>query len=180
MSKIGKMPIAIPAWVDVSLVDNTVHVKWPKGELSYTLVQGVVVKIEEWTVHVSVVSEDHRNLWGLTRTLISNMVEGVVNGYEKKLLVIGVGFNAKLQGTKLVMQLGFSHPVEYEVPANISASVDKDPKGNNIVTIQGIDKQLVGEVAAKIRSFKKPEPYKGKGIRYSNEIVKLKPGKAAK
>lgn len=146
----------------------------------FGLLAGVKAEQQESTVVVSVGSDEKKNLWGLTRTLIANMIEGVVNGYEKKLSVIGVGYGAKMQGNKLVLSLGFSHTVEYEPAAGVTLTVDKDPKGNAMIIVQGIDKQKVGEVAAKIRSFKKPEPYKGKGIRYNDEIVKLKPGKAAK
>jgi large subunit ribosomal protein L6 len=129
---------------------------------------------------VSIVSEDYKNLWWLVRTLINNMVEGVTKGFEKKLVVVWVGYSAKVQGKKIILNLGYSHPIEYELPEGISATVEKDQKWNDVITISGIDKQLVGQVAAVIRSFRKPEPYKGKGVRYIDEVVKLKAGKQAK
>lgn len=180
MSKIGKAPITIPAWVEVTINGKEVKVKGSKWELSYTLVDWVDAQNQDGQVVITVNSEEIKNLWGLTRTLIANMVEGVMNGFSKSLTVIGVGYGAKLQGKDLVFQLWFSHPVLFNMPAWITASVDKDAKGNNVIKIEGIDKQLVGEVASKIKLLKKPEPYKGKGIRYTDEIIKLKPGKASK
>lgn len=180
MSKIGKKPIIIPEGVDIQLEGKLVKVKGPKGELSYEALDCVGIKKEENTVVVSIDHDDNKKFWGLTRTLIANMVEGVTNGYEKKLHIIGVGYGAQLQGKKLVLSLGFSHKINFEVPDGIEVSVEQDPKGNSILTLKSIDKQLLGEVAAKIKAYKKPEPYKGKWIRYFGEFIKLKPGKAAK
>lgn len=180
MSKIGKKPIALPSGVTVTIDNSVVTVKGPKGSLSYTLLAGVNASVVDNTVVTSVDSEDKWNLWGLTRTLIQNMAIGVSEWYTKKLHVLWVWFTAKTAGQKLALSLGFSHPVEYPLPTGIAASVEKDAKGNDIITLTWIDKQLVGETAAKIRKLKEPEPYKGKGIRYIDETIKLKAGKAAK
>ena len=179
MSRIGKNPVLIPSGVTVNIDGNTVKVKGSKWELTYTHPNGVKVELEENQVKVSIESNEYRNYRGLVRTLIANMVEGVSNGFKKELLVLWVGYNAKVQGNKLILSLGFSHPVEYEAPKGVTVSLDKGPKGATLIRVEGIDKQLVWEVAAKIRSFKKPEPYKGKGIRYIDEQVKLKQGKTA-
>lgn len=178
MSRIGKLPIAIPEGVTISQTDAGVVVKWPKGELTQVIPEGVVLTIGD-EVLVTITSDEYKNLWGLMRTLIYNMTVWVTKGYEKKLQVLGVGYSAKAQGQKLTLNLGLSHPVYHEVPVGISVAVDKDPKGNDMVVLQGIDKQLVGEQAAKIKSYRKPEPYKGKGIRYFGEYIKIKPGKTA-
>ncbi|MCF7835059.1 50S ribosomal protein L6 [Candidatus Gracilibacteria bacterium] len=180
MSKIGKKPIIIPDGVEVTIEKNLIKVKGPKGELSYNFLDCVNLKKEEKELIVEVLDDEKRNIWGLTRTLISNMVEGVTNGYEKKLLVTGVGYLAKLEGNKLVLSLGLSHKVNFEVPKDIEVAVDQDPKGNSIITMKSIDKQNLGEVAANIRFLRPPEPYKGKGIRYFDEVIKLKAGKSAK
>ena len=180
MSKVGKKVIAIPSGVEVTINGKDLTVKGPKGQLSYTFLDGVDVSVKDNEITVFVADEEKRNLWGLTRTLIANMVEGVTHGYEKKLLVMGVGFNAKLEGKKLVLSLGFSHKVNFEIPQNIEVKVEQDAKGNAIITLNGIDKQYLGEITAKLKSLKKPEPYKGKGIRYFDEYIKLKPGKATK
>lgn len=180
MSKIGKKVIIVPQGVTVTINNNVVSVKGPKGELSYTTLEGVNVSLEDTILAVSVDSEEKRNLWGLTRTLINNMVVGVSEGYTIKLHLLWVGFSAKLAGQNINLALGFSHPVVYHLPTGIGATVDKDPKGNDIITLTWIDKQLIGETAANLRKLKKPEPYKGKGIRYFGETVKLKAGKAAK
>jgi len=180
MSKIGKLPIAIPAWVTISADGQTITVKGPKGELSYTHRDEVNVAINDSDVTVTIDNDEYKSYWGLTRTLINNMVVGVTQGYEKKLLVLWVGYDAKLQGTTLILNLGYSHPVHYPIPDWITIVTEKDPKGNPVVAIQWINKQKVGEVAAKIRKFRAPEPYKGKGVRYIDEVVKLKAGKSAK
>ncbi len=181
MSKIGKKPVQIPEWVEVKIDNGVVTVKGPKGELSYTLLEGVNVEQNDKEIVVSTTGDDSLNkFWGLTRSLLSNMVEGVSKGYEKKLHIIGVGYWAQLAGNKLTLSLGLSHKVDFELPSGIEGKVDQDPKGNAILTLTGIDKQFVGEIAAKIKAFRKPEPYKGKGIRYYGEEIKLKPGKAAK
>lgn len=169
MSRIGKKPIEIPENVQVKLDNNFVIVKGPKGELKQK-----IQATTQMNKNQIIVKSDNPALWGLSRTLIANMVQGVVNGFEKKLEIVGTGYSAQVQSNKLIMKLGFSHPVEIEMPKSIEAKVEK-----NIITIFGIDKQLVGQISAKIRSSKKPEPYKGKGIRYINEIVKIKPGKKA-
>ena len=178
MSRIGTLPITILEGVTVSQADSVVTVKGPKGELTQSIPEGVIVKIAD-EVEVSITGDEHKNLWGLIRTLIFNMIEGVTNGFEKKLQVLGVGYSAKAQGQKLTLNLGLSHPVYHEAPAGISVTVDKDPQGNDMVILQGIDKQLIGEQAAKIKAYRKPEPYKGKGIRYFGEYIKIKPGKTA-
>jgi large subunit ribosomal protein L6 len=180
MSRIGKLPITIPNGVTVEKRDqNTIHVKGPKGELHFPFRDGIKIDIIDGLVTCTRKSEskENRSLHGLTRTLISNMIEGVTKGFEKKLEVIGVGYRVNVQGSKLVMNLGHSHPIEFAIPTGIKIDIDKEKK--NIVIVTGADKQLIGEVAAKIRSFRKPEPYKGKGIRYVGEYVARKAGKAA-
>jgi large subunit ribosomal protein L6 len=178
MSRIGKQPIPIPSGVDVSLDASRVTVKGPKGTLHQDVNADMKVSIDDGEIKVERPSEEreHRALHGLTRTLIANMVEGVTNGYEKRLEIVGVGYRAALQGTTLEVQVGFSHPVHFVPPEGIEFEV---PAPNRI-TIRGIDKQLVGEVAADIRKIRKPEPYKGKGIRYADEYVRRKAGKSAK
>ncbi|MCX6822698.1 MAG: 50S ribosomal protein L6 [candidate division SR1 bacterium] len=180
MSKVGKKVIALPTGVETTLQGQLLSVKGPKGTLSYTLLDGVQVTIADSELTVFVADEEKRNLRGLTRTLVANMVEGVANGYEKKLMITGVGYGAKLEGKKLILSIGYSHKVDFVVPQSIEVAVEQDIKGNTIVTMKGIDKQYLGEVAAKLKALKKPEPYKGKGIRYFDEYIKLKPGKATK
>lgn len=177
MSRIGKLPVAIPAGVTITVDDNRVVVRGPKGELSQSSLPGIDVKIEGDTVTVSRRTDEreHRSKHGLMRTLISNMVVGVTNGYEKKLQVSGVGFRVNLTGSSLKLGLGFSHEVEYKLPEGIQAKVEQ-----NTITISGIDKQQVGQVAAEIRALKKPEPYKGKGIAYAGERILRKSGKSGK
>lgn len=179
MSRIGKLPIMIPAGAEINFVDGVATAKGPKGTLTYTLPAGVRVEKEDTQLVVSIISDEYKNMRGLVRTLLSNMVVGVTQGFEKKLHVLGVGYNAKVQGQKLTLNLGYSHPIEYDLPAIIHASIEKDPKGADIVTLQSCDKQLVGEIAAKIRVLRLPEPYKGKGVRYLGEYVKQKAGKTA-
>jgi large subunit ribosomal protein L6 len=180
MSKIGKKVIEIPAGVELEIKGSLVHVKGPKWQLSHTFVKGVTIKVD-WTHAVtSVENEDQRNLWGLSRTLLANMIEGVTHGYEKKLLVMWVGYAVKMEGKKLIFSLWFSHKVNFEIPQSIEVKVEQDAKGNHIITLHGIDKQYLGECAAKVKALKKPEPYKGKWIRYFGEQIKLKAGKAAK
>jgi len=180
MSKIGKKVIEIPAGVELQINGSTVNVKGPKWQLSHTFVQGVTVKVEGTHATTSVENEDQRNLRGLSRTLLANMIEGVTHGYEKKLLVMWVGYAVKMEGKKFVLSLGFSHKVNFDIPQNVEAKVEQDIKWNYIITLNGIDKQYLGQYAAKLKALKKPEPYKGKGIRYFDEYIKLKPGKAAK
>jgi ribosomal protein L6 len=180
MSKIGKKPLVIPQGVEVDLKETVVQVKGPKGTLDLNLPYGVKVEKNESELVFSILDDQYKNLWGLARTLVANMVEGVSNGYEKKLLIIGVGYSAKVEGKTLVLSLGYAHKVNFPIPERIEIKTEQDPKGNTVVFISGISKELVGEVAAKVRSMKKPEPYKGKGIRYFDEFVKIKPGKSAK
>lgn len=180
MSKVGKKVIALPTGVEATLQGQLLSVKGPKGTLTYTLLDGVQVTIENNELTVFVADEEKRNLWGLTRTLVANMVEWVTHGYEKKLLIMWVGYGAKLEGKKLVLSIGYSHKVNFEIPQIIETTVEQDIKWNTIVTMKGIDKQYLGEVAAKLKALKTPEPYKGKGIRYFDEYIKLKPGKATK
>ena len=177
MSRIGRAPIAIPAGVTVTVGDdNLVKVKGPKGELSRQIHQDMKVSVEGGTVTVTRPSDDkmHRSLHGLSRTLINNMVVGVTEGFSKNLEINGVGYRAQKQGKNLNLSLGFSHPVIVEPPAGISFDV---PSANAIV-VSGIDKEVVGQIAAEIRSFREPEPYKGKGIKYAGEHIRRKEGKA--
>ncbi len=178
MSRIGRMPVEIPAGVEVKLNGNELTVKGPKGTLSASFHQNMNIKKEDNAIVVTRPNDQkqNRSLHGLTRSLIANMVTGVTQGFEKNLEIIGVGFRAQKQGKKLVLSLGFSHPVEIEEPEGITIEV---PAADKIV-VKGIDKQLVGEVAAKIREKRPPEPYKGKGIRYVGEFVIRKEGKTGK
>lgn len=179
MSRIGLKPIDIPSGVEVKLSDgNLVEVKGPKGTLEEQLDKMMEIKIENNQVLVNRPNETKRNksLHGLTRTLIFNMIEGVTNGYSKKLEIIGTGYRAQKQGKKLVLNLGYSHPIEMEDPQGIEVEVP----GANQIVVKGINKQLVGNYAAKIRDLRKPEPYKGKGIKYSDEVIRRKVGKTGK
>jgi large subunit ribosomal protein L6 len=178
MSRIGKLPVAIPEKVTVEVGDHKVHVKGPKGELEQHFLPVVTVKVDEGNVVVERLgdSKPHRSAHGLTRTLVSNMVEGVSKGFRKTLEINGVGYRAAKAGENLNLTLGYSHPVSYPAPAGISFAVE----GTNKVHVDGIDKQRVGQVAAEIRDLRPPEPYKGKGIRYSGEVVRKKLGKAGK
>lgn len=176
MSRIGKQPIDIPAGVEVKINENHISVKGPKGLLEREFNQEIGVTVEEGQIVVTRPS-DHKNhvaLHGLTRSLLANMVEGVTKGYEKSLDIVGVGYRAAKQGNKLVLTVGYSHPVEIEPTAGLEIEV---PTPNKVI-IKGIDKERVGQLAANIRFVRSPEPYKGKGIRYSDEIVHLKAGKA--
>ena len=176
MSRIGKQPIIIPENVEVKINDGQIIVKGPKGELTQSMPSQieVVLKENELLVTLRKKTKDTSALWGLFRTLIFNMVQGVTEGFEKKLEIQGVGYRVALQGNKLVLSLGFSHPIELEAPEEIEFKADK-----NIITVSGLDKQLVGQITAKIRDLRKPEPYKGKGIRYLGEAVRRKAGKKA-
>lgn len=178
MSRIGKMPVAIPAGVEVTVDGQTVTVKGSKGELSRTFNEMMSIKVEDGQVIVERPddSREAKSFHGLTRTLIANMIEGVDKGFSKKLQLVGVGYRAALKGSDLEIQLGFSHPVIVKCPENISFEV---PTQTEIV-VNGISKEQVGQVAANIRKWRKPEPYKGKGIRYEGEYVRRKLGKAAK
>ncbi|MDH4384174.1 MAG: 50S ribosomal protein L6 [Caulobacter sp.] len=175
MSRIGKKPIAVPAGVTVTLEGQTIAVKGPKGQLSWTVIDDVVVKHENGEITLSPRDDSQRarGMWGLSRTLVDNMVHGVTQGFEQKLELVGVGYRAALKGEALSLQLGFSHDVEVAPPAGVSFVVPKQTE----ITISGIDKQAVGEIAAKIRRIRPPEPYKGKGVRYAGEKVRRKEGK---
>ena len=174
MSRIGKNPIEIPAGVEVKIEGNAVTVKGPKGTLTETFLDCVNIAQEGNQIKVSIDNESHGNIHGLTRTLINNMVIGVTQGFEKTLEVNGIGYRAQKQGKKVVLTLGYSHPVEVEEIEGITLEV---PNPNTIV-VKGIDKQLVGQIAANIREKRLPEPYKGKGIKYAGERIKRKEGKA--
>lgn len=179
MSRIGRKPVAIPNGVTVTVTGNKVVVKGPKGELTYEHLPAIAVAVEGSEVVISRTEESKhaRERHGLTRALIQNMVTGVANGYEKKLEVIGVGFKTAVKGQTLTLNIGFSHPVDFQIPAGVT--ITQDEKNKNLLYIRGIDRQLVGQAASDIRALKPPEPYKGKGIRYSDEHVRRKVGKAA-
>ena len=179
MSRIGKQPITIPSGVEIQVKDGTVSVKGPKGTLKFTPHPRMTIKIEDKILSVERKSEENldRGLHGLTRTLIANMIEGVTKGYSKKLDIQGVGFRATMQGKNLSLTLGFSHPVSFNAPDGIAFEIDKEKK--NLITVSGIDKALVGQVASNLRGLRPPEPYKGKGIRYFGEVIRRKAGKAA-
>ncbi|HSG87152.1 MAG TPA: 50S ribosomal protein L6 [Candidatus Limnocylindrales bacterium] len=178
MSRIGRLPITIPSGVDVAIDGRRITVKGPKGTLTRDLHPEMTVRHDDGTIVVERPTEQkvHKQLHGLTRTLVANMVEGVSNGYRKGLEISGVGYRAALVGTKLQLNLGYSHPIEIEPPAGISFEVENPTR----LAVVGIDKELVGEIAAKVRSTRKPEPYKGKGVRYAGERIRRKAGKAGK
>jgi len=180
MSRIGKVPVAVPSGVDVTVESSTVTVKGPKGTLSHTVAAPITIdRADDGALEVKRPDDERnsRSLHGLTRTLIANMVTGVTDGYEKRLEIVGVGYRVLSKGpTQLEFQLGYSHPITFNAPDGITFTVD----GPTRLGVQGIDKQLVGEVAANIRKLRKPEPYKGKGVRYAGEHVRRKVGKAGK
>ncbi|MFG6150699.1 50S ribosomal protein L6 [Halobacillus sp. B23F22_1] len=178
MSRVGLKSLEIPEGVEIIQDNNTITVKGPKGELTRTFHEDITVKVEDNVLSVARPSDhkEHRALHGTTRSLIGNMVEGVSKGFEKSLEIIGVGYRAQKQGETVVINAGYSHPVEVEKRDGIDIEVPSNTK----VTVKGIDKELVGAVAAKIRAIRPPEPYKGKGIRYENEYVRRKEGKTAK
>ena len=175
MSRIGKKAVTIPAGVTVTLEGQKVTVKGPKGQLSWTVVDEIAVSQDEgglsFTPHND--NQRSRSMWGLSRTLVANLVQGVTQGYEEKLELVGVGYRAAMKGRALSMQLGFSHEVDIPAPEGISFAVPRQ----TAITISGVDKQLVGETAARIRKIRPPEPYKGKGVRYAGEKVRRKEGK---
>lgn len=187
MSRVGQMPVVLPEGVTAQMEDHEISITGPKGSLSRTLHPRMQVKVEENQIIVKRPSNEreYRSLHGLTRALIANMVQGVTQGYEKAMDVYGVGFRVGKEGDKLVLQLGFSHPIEIVPPQGIEFNVETSTAtGENDyltarITVSGMDKELVGETAARIRACRKPEPYKGKGIRYVDEYVRRKPGKAA-
>ncbi len=182
MSRIGKSPISVPAGVNVSIADNVVTVKGPKGELKQVVNPDIQVKVEDGEITFTRPSDDkvHRSLHGLYRSLVNNMVKGVSEGYVVKMELVGVGYRATSTGQILELALGFSHPIHMELPSEIKVEAVTDRKSNPIITLESADKQLLGQVCAKIRSFRKPEPYKGKGVRFVGEVVRRKAGKSAK
>lgn len=179
MSRIGRKAVALPSGVTLTLQGSTIVVKGSKGELKYTHLPTVTIAVDGSTVTVARKADDKkaRAAHGLTRALIANMVKGVSEGYEKKLEILGVGYKAQIKGKTLQLSLGFSHPVDFAIPAGIE--ITQDEKNKNMIMIRGCDKQLVGQTASVIRGLRPPEPYKGKGIRYSDEAVRRKVGKAA-
>ena len=178
MSRIGRLPIDIPAGVEVSVRDDVVTVKGPKGELQVAVAKPISVEVADGQVQVSRPDDEResRSLHGLTRTLIANDIVGVTEGYSKQPEVVGTGYRVAAKGTGIEFALGYSHPISVEPPAGITFTVE----GNNKVTVSGISKQAVGEVAANLRKLRKPEPYKGKGVRYAGEQIRRKAGKAGK
>jgi len=180
MSRIGKLPVAVPSGVEVTIDGQTVTVKGPKGQLSHTVAEPITVrKNDDGSLAVERPNDERRSkaLHGLSRTLVNNMVIGVTEGYEKKLEIVGVGYRVQAKGpTQIELNLGFSHSVPFEAPEGITFTVEGPTK----LTVSGIDKQVVGEVAANIRKLRKPEPYKGKGVRYAGERILRKAGKAGK
>lgn len=176
MSRIGNKEILIPAGVEVKINGSDIEVKGPKGVLKMKAVDQIAIEMKENTIHFTPKKLDLKSkaLWGLTRTLVSNMIEGVTKGFEKRLEINGVGFKARVEGKKLVLDVGLSHSVDIDAPEGIEFKVEK-----NVIIVTGIDKELVGQISATIRRVKPPEPYKGKGIKYSTEIIKRKLGKKA-
>jgi large subunit ribosomal protein L6 len=177
MSRIGKKPIPVPQGVKVDVEGSTVRVEGPKGRLSQLVPDSVSVKVESNVVTVDR-SSDHRNvraLHGLTRSLLANMVHGVKDGFERKLEIVGIGYRAQVQGRNLQLALGYSHPVIFALPEGVQAEVDRQVS----ITLRGVDKALLGQVAAKLRALRKPDPYKGKGIKYAEEQIRRKVGKKA-
>jgi len=175
MSRVGKKVINIPSKTSVVFKDRELVVKGEKGTLSRTIHPAVQLAIENDKISVTIDQEDRKNrsIQGLTRSLVANMVDGVSKGFEKTLEINGIGYRAEMKGTSIVLNLGFSHPIDFPMPDGISASVDK----NNVIKIMGIDKEKVGQIAASIRKLRKPEPYKGKGIKYADEHIQRKAGK---
>lgn len=182
MSRIGKMPVALPKGVTFSVSStNEVTIKGPKGQLTQRVDPDITFKTEDGQIVVDRATNQkrHKAMHGLYRALLANMVKGVTDGYEKKLELVGVGFRAAVTGPLLELSVGFSHPVVFALPKEVKASAEQLKGQNPIVTLQSIDKQLLGQIAAKIRSVRKPEPYKGKGIKYSGELLRRKAGKSA-
>ena len=178
MSRIGKQPIALPPGVKIEVKDGWVSVKGQGGALRRPLLEGVLVDVADALVTLKRTSDTKRSrsYHGLMRTLVANMVEGVSKGFEKKLEIVGIGYRSELKGNSLALYLGYSHPIDFPLPKGISAAVEKQ----TLVTIKGIDKELVGQTAAKIRDLRKPDPYKGKGVRYAGEVLRKKAGKTGK
>ncbi len=177
MSRIGKQPINVPQSVDVKILGNTLFVKGPKGELALKFLPVILVTFNNNKITVNVKNPEDKKqkaLWGLYRNLIRNLITGVTEGFSKQLEISGIGYRASVSKGTLMLNIGYSHPVEFKIPEGIDIKVEK-----NIITVTGIDKQKVGQVAAEIRAFRKPEPYKGKGIKYVSEVIRKKAGKAA-
>lgn len=181
MSRIGKAPVAVPNGVTVSVNNNVVTVKGPKGELKENIDRDIKVEVKDGHINIARPTDQirHRALHGLSRALIANMVKGVTEGYKKQLELIGVGFKAANQGNVLDLALGYSHNIIFEIPKELKVATEQLKGQNPTISLEGIDRQLIGQVAAKIRSLRKPEPYKGKGVRYVGEVVRKKAGKAA-
>lgn len=182
MSRIGKKPVTVPSGVTVTVgKDNTVTVKGPKGELKQLVDRDITVSIKDGLVTLERPTDQirHRALHGLYRSLLDNMVRGVTEGYKKNLELVGVGFKASNQGNLLDLSLGFSHNIIFEIPKELKLVTSQEKGQNPMISLEGIDHQLIGQVAAKIRGLRKPEPYKGKGVRYTGEVVRRKAGKAA-
>jgi large subunit ribosomal protein L6 len=179
MSRVGKVPVDIPDGVDIKIQKSLVTVKGPKGELKWNYPAGIKVSVQDKTVIVERPAETKqlRSLHGTTRSLIANMVTGTTIGYKREMSIIGVGYRAQVQGQKITFTLGYSHPIVFNLPEGVTAQIDKK---QTQLTLEGIDKYLVGQVAANIRSLRPPNIYKGKGIRYADEVIKLKVGKAGK
>jgi len=178
MTRIGKQPVDIPNGVEIKIEDKHVFVKGPKGNLDFDFHRRVIFEIKDNKVLVSVNHPEEkksRELWGLSRVLVSNMITGVTEGFSKQLEINGVGYKAEISGKKLTVHAGYSHPVNMEAPEGIEIAIEK-----NLITVAGIDKQMVGQFAAQIREIRKPEPYKGKGIKYIDEVVRRKAGKVVK
>ncbi|MEY4060551.1 MAG: hypothetical protein RIQ31_213 [Actinomycetota bacterium] len=178
MSRIGRLPIPVPAGVEVKIDGSTVEVKGPKGSLSHVVASPITVALEDGNIVVTRPDDERvsRSLHGLTRTLIANNIEGVTNGFTKGLEIVGTGYRVTAKGSDIEFALGYSHPILVQAPAGITFTVE----GNTKVSVSGIDKQAVGEVAANLRKLRKPEPYKGKGVRYAGEVVRRKAGKSGK
>jgi large subunit ribosomal protein L6 len=181
MSRIGKKPVSIPKGVTITVKDSVVTVKGPKGELTQEIDRDITIEITETELIVGRPTEQirHRAMHGLYRSLISNMVNGVTEGYKKELELVGVGFKASNQGNVLDLALGYSHNIIFQVPTELKVATTTEKGQNPKIFLEGSDKQLIGAVAAKLRSLRKPEPYKGKGVKYSDEVVRRKAGKAA-
>ncbi|HEU4575924.1 MAG TPA: 50S ribosomal protein L6 [Chitinophagaceae bacterium] len=182
MSRIGKKPIQVPAGVTITVGnDNVMTVKGPKGELKQAIDRDIKVEVKDGQIHFLRPTDQirHRSLHGLYRAIVANLIKGVTDGYQRRLELIGVGFKASNQGNLLDLSLGYSHNIIFEVPKEIKVATAQEKGQNPTITLEGIDKQLIGQVAAKLRGLRKPEPYKGKGVRYVGEVVRKKAGKAA-
>lgn len=182
MSRIGKKPIVVPAGVTISVAaDNTITVKGPKGELKQNLDRDITVEIQDGVANIVRPTDQirHRALHGLYRSLVANMVKGVTDGFTKKLELVGVGYKAANQGNLLDLSLGYSHNIIFEVPSELKVTTAQEKGQNPTITLEGSDKQLIGQVAAKLRSLRKPEPYKGKGVKFAGEVLRRKAGKSA-